>query len=388
MSTEIKRVLDGGRALRFAIPKTVSGKVKQKTIAQESVGISVKIYENEVPDFIEEALERLYGNYYSSLNHFVVAGKIARASSYVERENGTVVSLILFRRDLHTLTVLNEVISLTENQIERFTQNMFRQYPEVKVIIFYAIGSTITRLAYPYQQLNYLEDIVVNLPASEDQFFSNLSKGTRRNLRRYQKKLENNFPAASYDIWVDEEIREQDIHEIANLNRSRMSEKNKLSLISEDVERNLFEQARKSGLVCTITIDGRVCAGAICFRTGNNYFLTVIAHDSRFDAYSLGCLCCTHLICRCIANAGREFHFLWGRYEYKFTLSGVQLDLNHVLIYRSFFDFCLHAPLASRAWMNALKRQLILYLHEAKKTDGFLARFAIPAWTRLRRRRR
>jgi len=61
----------------------------------------------------------------------------------------------------------------------------------------------------------------------------------------------------------------------------------------------------------------------------------VIAHDSRFNAYGLGLLCCYLAICECIARGGKEFHFMWGREEYKYRLLGKHRDFDSLAIYRS-----------------------------------------------------
>lgn len=99
-----------------------------------------------------------------------------------------------------------------------------------------------------------------------------------------------------------------------------------------------------------MTIDGQVCAGTINYRVADNYFLQVVAHAPAYDDYGLGTLCCYLTICECIARRGDEYHFLWGRYEYKYRLLGVERDLSHLLIYRS----RLHMALNGRTTLRHL----------------------------------
>ena len=285
------------------------------------------------------------------------------------------------------VTVLNEVVSFSQDEIERFTHFLFRRDSTISSIVFCAIEVQLRDFSLPFQRLNYLEDITIKLPSSVDQFVSGLGSSVRRNLKRYERLIVADYPSFAFHFFSDDEIQAQDIHDIVVLNQARMSEKNKVSAIDEAVEQNLLLQSRRQGLVCVATIDGKICAGAICFRTGKNYFMTVIAHDSQYGAYRLGNLCCKKVISRCIENGGNEFHFLWGRYEYKYMLSGVQRDLFRVVIYRSRLQQLLQLRLALRVWISAQTRALRLYLLDAKKSDGVFPQIAHRCLTAARRLR-
>lgn len=357
-----------------AVPVHSREPIRIRDMASDSstdvTNIAVTFYENQVPDFVEQELVRLYAHYYSSLGHLISEKKLKYANTYIEHHNGQIISLILFRKIDDVVTVLNEVISFTDCEIERFANFIFRKFPELSLIQFCAIQSGLAQFKYPCLKFNYLEDIVITLPETIEEFLCRIGKNMRRNLRRYEKKLETLYPTSTFNIFKDHQISPQDIHEIVALNRARMSEKNKVSLINDNELKILEEQVRKSGLICTVRIDGRICAGAICFRTGNNYFLTVIAHDSRYDACSLGTLCCTHIIYHCILSEAKEFHFLWGRYDYKYLLGGEQRDLDKVLIFRSWQHLIFHSGDIYRAWVSAKKRLFFLRLHRMKKEKG------------------
>lgn len=338
--------------------------------SMDATNPAVTFYENQVPDFVEKELIRLYAHYYSSLAHLISENKLNDASTYVERHNGQIISLILFRKIHGVAVVLNEVIPFTDCEIIRFTNYLFRKFADLSLIQFCAIQSDLRDCPYPCLKFNYLEDIVITLPETTEEFLCRIGKNMRRNLRRYEKKLETLYPTRTFNTSKDTEISGQDIREIVALNWVRMREKNKVSLINDEELRILEEAVRNNGLVCTVRIDGQICAGAICFRTGTNYFLTVIAHDSRYDACSLGTLCCTHIISECIRLGGNEFHFLWGRYDYKYLLGGIQRDLDKVLIFRSWLSLFFHTGEVYKAWVSAKKRQFFLRLHRMKKDKG------------------
>jgi CelD/BcsL family acetyltransferase involved in cellulose biosynthesis len=268
------------------------------------------------------------------------------------------------------VTVLNEVIEMSEEQIAHFVSTMFSRYPSINVVSFVAINANIRQLKYPFQQVNYLEDIVVDLPSSVDDYLANLKKNTRRNIKRYSNRLMTNLPTFSYGMYAKEEISEQDVRDIIKLNHIRMSGKNNVSSIKEDDTEKMIKLVRECGLICVARHEGKVCAGAISFRAGNNFFLRVLAHDPAYNDYSLGILCCYHIICECINRGGREFHFLWGRYDYKYTLLGVQRDLDNLNVFRSRTHYFLNAHIVAANAINGHMRQLKLWLQETKKKEG------------------
>jgi CelD/BcsL family acetyltransferase involved in cellulose biosynthesis len=114
-----------------------------------------------------------------------------------------------------------------------------------------------------------------------------------------------------------------------------MTVKGKVSVIDEEYLRRLIRMVKERGFVTALTIDGRVCAGAITFRIGDTFVSRVSAHDMAYDAYRLGMICCFMTICECIRRGGKRFDFMWGRYEYKTALLGVHHELQDLYVYRS-----------------------------------------------------
>lgn len=384
MSTDINRIITDVGSAQIVIPRTARTNNLALGRISETADIVVTCFDNEVPEFVDAELDRLYGHFYCSILHFKSSGKIANASTYVERFENNVMSLILFRRKKSIVTVLNEVVAISDREIERFSHYIFRKFSDVTVVMFTAIGTNLQRRPFTVQRFNCLEDIVVSLPANMPDYLASLGTNLRRNLKRRKRELLRDYPDASFKIYTDDEVNKDDIHDVVALNRERMSNKNKVSLIDTREADSLVANLKQSGLACIITIDHRVCAGATCIRNGNNYFLTVIAHDSKYDVYSLGILCCAHLIHECIDRGGREFHFLWGRYDYKYALNGVQRDLDQVVIYRSPLHFLLNAKLALKIWKKAKRRQASLWLQNQKKSDDAMSRFAMQIFYRIR----
>lgn len=158
---------------------------------------------------------------------------------------------------------------------------------------------------------------------------------------------------------------------MVELNRARMIGKSRVSYIDHEETERIIKLVRSRGLVCLMTIDGRICAGVINYRVGENYFLKVIARDPAYNDYRLGMLCCYLGIRECIEKGGKEYHFLWGRYEYKYRLLGIQRDLDHLPIYRSRTQFVLNARRAARIAFNGYAHMANAWLLQKVKARQF-----------------
>ncbi|MES2536671.1 MAG: GNAT family N-acetyltransferase [Pseudomonadota bacterium] len=341
--------------------------------------LAISLYPNSVPAFVEPELERLYGHIFSSLAlHRIYGGITDGTSTYRATANGELSTIMLFRRQYNQVHVLNEQIEIHEQEIDRFVRYIFTALPSVTVITFNAIRASLQALAYPHQQFNCTEDIVLELPATVDAYLGSLGKSTRTNIKYYMGRLQRDFPSLRHDVYLGQDVTAEMISDIAALNRARMATKGKISSIDEQEAGRLIELARTHGLVSVITIDGRICAGTICFQVGANYFAPVSAHDARFDAYSLGILCWYRTICDCIGRGGKEFHFMWGRYAYKFLLMGVARDLKRIVIYRSRLHALTNCGMACGTAIAGYRRKLNLWQQDQarqKETSGMAFRF-------------
>jgi uncharacterized protein YqiB (DUF1249 family) len=303
-------------------------------MAQENVTVS--IYESCVPPFVRVAMERLYQHMYASLTQLEVSGRLdGNTSTYVVEKDGEVTVILLFQRERNSVRVLNEQIVIPEEEVERFSRHIFARLKSVNRISFPVIQVDIRRLPFPHQQCHSTQDIVLTLPATVDEYRARLGKATRSYVNRYLNKLRRDHPSVSFNVYSKENVEEKQLHDIIDLNWARMAGRYKSSYIDDAEAERIRTLVKSHGFVGVLTINGRTCAGTINYRFGNHYFLQVIGHDSQYDSYGIGTLCCYLTICECIKESGAEYHFLWGQYEYKYRLLGVQRDLDHLVIYRS-----------------------------------------------------
>lgn len=339
--------------------------------------ISIHCYPNLVPSFVGQELEILYANLYSSLTQFTISGAVRSASTYVARRNGRIVALFLFRREKNRVLVLNEAIHLDGDEIERFADYVFSAYRSVSIISFRGIGTDARTWRRPVQRYNYLEDIVLSLPATEIDYQARLGKTTRRNMKRYLRRMERDFSSFRYELCAGSTLEEEEIRKIIEFNKARMANKRQVSNFDEQETTQIIARVKACGQVGIIRIGGSICAGAISYRVGDNYFLGVLAHDPALDPYRPGLLCCYLTICRCIQSEGREFHFLWGRYEFKYLLLGVQRDLDSLTLYRSWLQQLLNGDTVVRNAFNGYGRRLRLWLQDTRRKNGRVARLVL-----------
>ena len=297
--------------------------------------ITTACYENSIPAFVQGKLEKLYGSMYASFTQFSVYGGAQGASTYVACQGEEIKDIFLYQRHGKTVHVVNEQIHVSEEAMNRFAQVIFERYPGVDIISFHAVDAAQSKLAFPRQRFNCTNDITMPLPATVQDYYASLGKSTRKTLNQNSNRLQRRYPSFQFHVYAHNEVSEQTLRAIIALNHARMAGKSRTSAIDEEETARIIAFTKQCGLVGVITIDGKVRAGAICYRIGDHYHLRVIGHDPEYNVYGLGMLCCYRTICECVARGGTQYHFMWGHEEYKYRLLGVQRQLAHVALYRS-----------------------------------------------------
>jgi hypothetical protein len=305
----------------------------------EQPSVEIAMYRNEVPEFVPDLLDRVHGHLLTSFSYHAVYGRISREiHSCVLKEHGEVLAVFLFRIDGKVLRVLNEQCAFPQRAIDAFSNYVFAAFPEASMIVFTAVQHAEGALSFPHLAAKRTQDIVLALPESQERYLSLLGKSTRTYIKRYLNKLKRIHPSAAWESYAGDEVSDAHLQAIIDFNRARMAGKYKQSYIDDEETDRIIRLVRQCGLVTVMTIDGKLCAGTINYRVADNFFLQVIAHDPAYDEFGLGTLCCYLTICECISRGGRNYHFLWGRYEYKYRLLGVQRDLSDIIVYRSRMD--------------------------------------------------
>lgn len=333
--------------------------------------VRISCYDNEVPTFAGPEIDRLYGHLCCSLSYFDMANQIDGASTYAVRKGGDLITILLYTRTEKEVTVISEFARLDEEDVRRFADYMFSRFDSVKVVSFRKLQADIHILAYPWHAAVCSEDMIVNLPPTVKEYEVAVGKNMRRNIKRYTNALMKNFPSYRYQVYIEDEISEQDVRDIVALSCRRMQSKNIVARFTEEETQWIVDFSKKCGIAGVATIDGVVCAGAIGFRIGENFFMYVIAHDLKYNDYSLGILCYYHTICEGIARGGKRFHLLQGRYGYKYRLLANRQDIVELDIYRSRAHALACGSRIFRKEVTGRIRQAKQWLlHDAERHDG------------------
>jgi len=321
---------------------------------------TVAFYQCNVPPFVRKELETLYESLYSTMAQFQYRSDavLADVHTYVEYQDGVPQAILLFRISGHTVRILNEVMSVGGADIERFASYVFAKFESVSVIAFHAIQIDKASLAYPHHRFEVMEDIVLSLPASKEEYLAALGKSTRKTVKYYSNKLKRAFPSFTHEVYTKDLVTREHVRTIIGMKAARMKQKNKDAIVSEKDIDHILRLVRSYGVVGIATIDGKVCAGWIGYRVGKNDFMDMFSYDTAYDEYRLGTLCCYLAITDCIERGGRECHFQWGQDDFKFSFLGQQRDLVDLVIYRSRIAMLANAGKFWRSAVAHLKRKI------------------------------
>jgi CelD/BcsL family acetyltransferase involved in cellulose biosynthesis len=135
-----------------------------------------------------------------------------------------------------------------------------------------------------------------------------------------------------------EDIDPLTVGKIIEMNRSRMKSKKLRSAIDAELEEKIIHFSGKYGVVATITLNGRLAAGTICYGVGNHCYADIISHDQDYNEYSIGRVCIYLFISALIDRGFRFFHMGSGEYGYKERMLGRKQDVYFMSIFRSRID--------------------------------------------------
>src|SRR5689334_15295321 len=115
----------------------------QQMCAQEEQGIAsaivTRIYYNEIPKFVGAHLQQLYGHIRSSLPYLNIFDSTGQVCTYVETQGATPIAVLMFRVEGRSIRVLNEMIHIGQEEVQRFAACVFERFPVASLIRFESI---------------------------------------------------------------------------------------------------------------------------------------------------------------------------------------------------------------------------------------------------------
>ena len=347
----------------------------------KSNGFTFLFYDNRIPFFVGVHLEVLYESIFTSIARFEIYNAASNASTYIVCKDGEVKAVILFRRCRNEVKVYNEQIKIPGEEIYRFANAIFSRFTSVGVITFYAIHTDVQRIRFPFRKYSCLEDIVLELPSTPQEYLSSLGKNMRTDIKRYMQKFQRSFPSFRFEVYLKQAVSEQNIRDIIRMSSARMELKKQLSYHNEQKTQQLIRLVKIYGIVGVASTENGTCAGVICLRIGENYFMHVIAHDPQYDEFRLGKLCCYLSICDAISRGGKLYHFGWGQFSYKYKMLGINYDLERVHVYRSHIQLVIDGRRVFISIAVTCMRQFKLWLGRPRLGGSVSDRIAIMVVT-------
>ena len=332
-------------------------------------------------------LARLYAQLYASVEYFELFRPRDRVSTLTSEDQNGVNALVLFRTTGARADVFNECIALDDDVLQRVASEIFCRFARVDMICFRNLVAAPRSLSQPFQAHDAAEDYVLHLPDSVHKYTESLGKSTRRNIRRYHARLLQDHPSFALRFNVGPDINQGEVALLLAMSEAKIRSQGKTFSVDPGYARAMAGLARRCGFVAVATIDGKICAGLICYRIGQGFGAKVVAHDDKYDDYWLGTLCYYLTICEAIERGGRIFNLGSQRYDYKERLLGVRRELEHLTIYRSRWKQMLQADTALGMALGRRLRQAKLWIRsrESCKAHGVAAVAGRSiAWAALR----
>lgn len=360
--------------------------IKTTNMNRRADEIAIACYINEVPDFVEAELVRLYHTLHSSMAYFRIFRSADKLSCYVASRDGVPVTILLFLFANGTIKVVNEMIEIDPAELSRFAQYMFANFPLSSVISFKAVKTDAAGFPFPFQKSSVKETYVIALPATPEEYTASLGKSTRTGVRYQLNKVRRDHPSFVSRFYVNEEIDEAHVRAILRMSEERITAQ--AFSFSHDTER-VLGLLKTCGFVHVLFIDGRVCGGSVNYRVGSGCFGEAIGQHPDYEKYGLGKLTVYLTVCESIAMGCRKFYLGGGRFDFKSRMLGVLQEMDRLDIYRSRAKMLLNIDKAGKVVVDGYVRQLKTWLR--KNEEKALARFVVSSfysWKNMRKKDR
>ena len=365
------------------------------------------LYRNQVPEFALDLLCKLYGSLYSiqpavqaiSNNDYQGIFTYVRRISAPAPDSSDI--LLMFRLKDRSVYVLNEGMQLDLLRIEAFCSYVFAQMPNITQIDFHAIAPVAPvaptahvsahgtlhaarhRLSWPCT-----EDIVIDLPESPEVYLKQLGKATRKSIRKQLSRALRELPDFSHQIISGTRVDDALVSQIINFNHARMAQQGRISALDEKAQSDLICLLRLRGEAGVIVGGGKLCAGTLACRVGDDLYSLVNAHDPTFDYLGLGNVCRHLMILEAIKAGARRFHLMGGNLPAKRATLAVRQPRHHMSVYRKRWHMLMdirgimrHAAIAALYQLQSTVED-----HQAAAPDGLIS-YLVSTLRLLMRRR-
>jgi hypothetical protein len=301
---------------------------------------SLRLPQHGAEVFIDCSLEEFaaelsgrYGSFFSTSEYFAM---YAHPPNY----NACVLEAprhaILFSVDGHTADLLNRLIDIEPEALERAAAAIFAALPHVhRILTEIKFPAAEVRRSHRVTQTS--EDMVVDLPADADAYHDQIGNTTRKHLRQYGNKLRREYPGFELRRLERDEISMALVEQTVAWTNERVRAKGDVSVYEEDprkVER-LWRLLQPYGLALCGSIDDDLVAAQLILHVGRDTWIHTVGFDSRYERIHLGLLMTYYSILESIERGCRRTHMLFGTPVYKQRLGAKPVTARLVSLFRS-----------------------------------------------------
>ncbi len=312
-----------------------------------------RVYTGSIPGFAERAIDELYGSLYASLPQLRLS-PMEGAHTYAAWQEQRLRALFLYVCSGRVLRVLNEGMLLNPATAARFARRMFREYPDIRRVHFHAVQLHGWPTGLPAARFTLTEDMVITLPDTENAYMSSLGRATRKSLRQNMSRA----PGLVHTVTPGAETAPSVVDAIVGFNHARMRRKQRDSALDDAATAKLRTLLLARGVVGTVWLQGRLCAGTLACRFGEDLYSLVNAHDPVFDSLGMGNIGRHLMITAAIRSGVRRFHLLGGQLASKQAALARRVPLDDLLVYRNRLARLQDAPTLSQLHLASLLHQL------------------------------
>ena len=182
------------------------------------------------------------------------------------------------------------------------------------------------------------EDIIVDLPPSENEYLLSLGRNARAQLPYYLRRVEKEWGEAFRTMTATgADISLRMFQELVELNRVRIEHKGATHLWNAQLIEQRWKLAQECGLFVGLQYKGKLVAGTMSYLYKNEAFFILIGHEKQYDRLRLGKLALWLTIRLLIRRGHSRYHLLWGASPYKLELGGKALGLSELTVFRNPF---------------------------------------------------
>ena len=353
------------------------GPVTRSPGAAEFPDLGATLHCGDPESRLSRELPERYSSCFATLEYFILYDHVTEAC-VCELDDPR--HVIFFTHGGRTADVLNKLIDIEPDVVVRLARAIFRAYPKVDRIRM-EVKFPPEELRRPLRVRLRNDDLVIQLPATLDEYRAGLGKRTRQNINQYSNRLARRYPDFRLTTLEKDAIPFALVEQVADWNRERMHKKGAVSLYELNPEKlaPLWNLLRSHGVALCGHIGDDCVASQLFFHVGHETWVHTVGFDSSYEDVHLGLLMAYYTVVDSIERGSSRMHMLWGTPVYKQRLGAEPVPAYQVSLFRTarlraayaFENW--HEDELSRIYWRArtgAKQVLLSFSRPAERRDG------------------